>query len=372
MEEVIVIAICIAINALLAAVEMAFVFVGKPRLRELARSGNNEAKKILALRDNPERTLSVIQIGITLVGALAAAVGGASAEEWISPIFQTKLGVSENVAETIAIMVIVLPITYLSVVIGELVPKTLALRNPLAIVLRSARWLVLFDRILSPAVYALEWSTKNFLNIFFRRSKLASTAPPTPATDVAEQLEELSQQHKQYVFNLVNIEKKKIKDAMLLWDRVNRIDFSQSATEVESMVLASGHTRLPIVKEGAVVGLLHTKEFISFRKSGKNNWDSIIRPVLQIQENYSILKALRAMQERRSHLAVVYAGNRLAGIVTLEDLIEEIVGDIYDEDDDGALRKVLSTGVSFRSLGVGQKNWDLKTKRTTLEDPEFL
>jgi len=356
MGEFIVIGACIGLNALLAAVEMAFVSVGKSSLRELARSGNVDARRILSLRDNPERTLSILQIGITLVGALAAAVGGAGAEEWIAPVFQAKFAISENAAETIAIFVIVLPLTYLSVVIGELVPKTLALRNPLAIVLRAARWLLLFDKLLAPAVNALEWSTKRFLRIFFRRSKPPSTEISTPASEVAEQLEGLSKEHKQYVLNLVNIEKKRIKDVMLSWDRVNKIDFSNSAFQVEDVVLSCGHTRLPVVKENAVVGLLHTKEFIAFRKSGKESWDSIIRPILKIQESDSILRALRVMQERRSHLAIVYAGGgRLAGIVTLEDIIEEIVGDIYDEDDDGALQRVLSTGSSFRSLGVGQK-----------------
>jgi len=356
-EEIIVIGLCICVNALLAAVEMAFVSVGKPHLRELARSGNSDAKNILSLREKPERTLSIIQIGITLVGVLGAAVGGAGAEEWLSPIFQNKFEVSENTAEAIAILLIVLPIAYLSVVIGELVPKTLALRNPIAIVLRAAKWLVLFDRILSPIVFTLEWSTRKFLNIF-RRSRLASTKePPTPTTDMAEKFDELSAQNKQYVFNLVNLEKKRIKDVMLPWERVNKINLSLAASEVEAIVLASGHTRLPVVKDETVSGiggLLHTKEFTSFRKSGKEDWHSIVRPVLRVLEGEFILKTLRKMQEKRSHLALVYTQNQLVGIVTLEGIVEEIIGDIYDEDDDGALRKVLSTGASFRSLGIGQ------------------
>lgn len=356
MEEVIVIGLCIGINALLAAVEMAFVSVGKPHLRELAKSGNTDAQKILSLREKPERTLSVIQVGITLVGALAAAVGGAGAEEWLRPLIQNRFRSSENTAEAIAILLVVVPITYLSVVVGELVPKTLALRNPLAIVLRAAKWLILFDRILSPIVFALEWSTRKFLNIFWRLRLVSAKEHLTPTTDMAEKFDALSAQHKQYVFNLVNLEKKRVTDVMLPWERVNKIDLSLSVFEVEEMVLASGHTRLPVVKDQPVtgiLGLLHTKEFTSFRKYGKEDWHTIIRPILQVQEGDFILKTLRTMQEKRSHLAVVCTKNNLVGIVTLEDIIEEIIGDIYDEDDDGALRKVLSTGASFRSLGIG-------------------
>jgi len=105
-----------------------------------------------------------------LVGVIGAAVGGAGAEEWMSPILQARFDVSENTAEAISIVAVVIPLTYLSVVIGELVPKSLALRNPLWIVLKTARWLVLFDRVLARVVTVLEWSTKKFLRIFFRRA----------------------------------------------------------------------------------------------------------------------------------------------------------------------------------------------------------
>lgn len=359
MEELIVISICVAINAFLAAVEMAFVSVGKPRLRELAKSGVADARKILLLRESPERTLSVIQIGITLVGALGAAVGGAGAEEWLSPKIERRFGVTENTAEALSILLVVVPLTYLSVVVGELVPKTLALKNPLAIVLRAAKWLVLFDRLLSPVVSVLEWSTRKLLGLFARKSKiLTEKNVETPTADMAEKLEELSSRHRQYVFNLVNLEKKKIRDVMLPWDRVTRVDLSLPARDVEALVLSSGHTRLPVIRDETVVGisgLLHTKEFISFLKTGQEDWQSILRPILQVRENDSILGALRAMQEKRSHLAVVYAQNRLVGIVTLEDIIEEIIGDIYDEDDDGSLKKILSTGAALRKLGFGGK-----------------
>lgn len=272
-------------------------------------------------------------------------MGGAGAEEWLSPIIHNRFDLSESTAEAISILVIVVPITYLSVVVGELVPKTLALRNPLTIILKAARWLALFDRFLSPIVVALEWSTKKILYGFFRRSKLAADTPLAP--DMAEQLERLSSQHKQYVLNLVNLGTKKIRDIMVPWEQVIKIESSLTATEVDSIVLSSRHTRIPVVKDDTIVGvsgLLHTKEFNTLRKTGKEDWQVIIRPVLQFQETDSLLKVLRTMQEKRSHMAIVVSQSQLIGIVTLEGIIEEIVGDLYDEDDDGALRKLLSTG----------------------------
>ncbi len=167
--EFVVVLACLVINAVLACIEMAFVSVGRPMLRQLAMTGNPDAKRLLTLRENPERTLSVLQIGITLVGVISAAVGGAGAEETLSPWLQARLQVTEPIAEIISILLVVVPITFLSVILGELVPKTVALKRPLSIALFSSRWLSLADAVLAPIVGIMEWMTKQILRIFFRR-----------------------------------------------------------------------------------------------------------------------------------------------------------------------------------------------------------
>ena len=344
MFELLVILGCLLVNAILAGAEMAFVTVGKPRLREMAKSGNHEAVRILALRENPERTLSVLQVGITLVGALGAAVGGAGAEEFLEPLLRNHLGLNEATAEFIAIATVVVPITYLNVVIGELVPKTLALRDPTRIVLKTARWLVFFDRILAPVVTALEWSTKKLLQIFFRRAK-----SETPVATETVELDQLSQQARQYVLNIVGVEKKKVKDILLPWEQTVIVDIHLSSNDVESIVLASGHTRLPVLENGQTIGILNTKEFIALRKTNGTPWRSIVRPVVAVQEGDSLLKAFRQMQERRSHLSIVLRGTSRVGIVTMEDILEEVMGEIYDEDDDGALRRILSASATLKN-----------------------
>jgi putative hemolysin len=347
MFELFIIIICLLLNALLAGAEMAFVTVGKPRLREMTRTGNSDARRILSLRENPERTLSVIQVGITLVGGIAAAVGGASSEEVFEPILRGKLRLSEPFAEFIAVFLVVIPLTYFNVVIGELVPKALALRNPIKIILLCAKWLAICDQVLSPIVTALEWSTKKILKVFFWRTKPESS---TIHSDTVE-LDQLSHQTRQYVLNLVGVEKKKIKDVFLLWEQVITISAGLSPDEVESTVLSSGHTRLPVVdQEGKVIGILNTKEFVAIRKTGETNWLKIIRPPVQVKEDDSLLRAFRQMQEKRSHLSIVYSQSSRVGIVTMEDILEEVMGDIYDEDDDGRIRKIFSTSVSHRKL----------------------
>lgn len=338
MVEILVILVCLCLNALLALVEMAFVSVSKSEIKSLSKN-NNLALKLLKLRERPERTLSVLQIGITIVGAVSAAVGGIGAEEKVSPYFEQH-GLSESFAQFVAVVLVVVPITFLNTVIGELVPKTLALRFPMKIALRSVYALNLAEKILSPFVEILEKSTQICLKFFSSGQKSSSS----PAGESAESLNisNLSNAHQQYVINLVHIETKRIRDIMLPWDKVNFIHAHCNLNEVLSMVIKSGHTRLPVISEDEVIGILHSKEFITFISSGDENWKNIIRPILKIGPNEGILRTLRLMQEKKSHMALVLNDGEKLGILTLEDIFEEVIGDIYDEDDDGMLRKVLS------------------------------
>lgn len=337
MVELAVISLCILFNALLSLVEMAFVSVSKSELKGLSKS-NSHALRLLKLREHPERTLSVLQIGITIVGALSAAIGGVGAEEKLSPYFES-LGLSEHVAEGVSLLLVVIPLTYLNVVIGELVPKSFALRHPMKISLTAVNGLIVAEAILSPFVKMLEISTQFFLKIILPSSKSKAQGEEIhQSVSIAN----LSNAHQQYVINLVHIETKKIRDILVPWAQVNVVDLKYNLNEVLSLVMKSGHTRLPVYSENEVVGILHSKEFITFISSGDENWKKIIRPIIRIRPAEGILKTLRFMQEKKTHMALVENNSEIIGIVTLEDIIEEIVGDIYDEDDDGMLRKVLS------------------------------
>lgn len=342
--EWLVVAVCLILNALLAASEIAFITLTRAQVRELAKSGKRSAETLLELRENPERTLSVIQVGISLVGALAAAVGGAEAYQSLSPYLQFKLGVGPKVATALAIMVLVVPLTFFNVIFAELVPKTLAMRHPMKIALLSSRWLMTLDYIFLPIVDFLEWSTKKVLSLFFPKSRSAAQTAPADTVE----LDLLSSQARQYVLNLVGLEKKRVHDVMLPWAQVDNVDFKQQILEVEAVALRSGHTRLPVMAEGQIFGIINTKELIALIKAGSDKWTQIVRPVSRVQEFDTLLKALRQMQEKRSHLSAVFAGATLIGIVTMEDILEEVIGEIYDEDDDGALRRILSSAGRMR------------------------
>lgn len=342
--EWIIVGVCLVLNALLAAAEIAFVSITRAQVRELVKTGKKSAKTLFELRENPERTLSVIQVGISLVGALAAAVGGAEAYETFTPMIAKNLHTGPQASRALAIAMMVVPYTFLNVIFAELVPKTLALRNPGRIAMMSARWLMTMDQVFLPIVDFLEWATKQILSLAFPKSRSADLS----ASQETVELGTLSSQARQYILNLVRLEKKRVRDVMLPWAQVDQTFIDQSVSEVEAIALRSGHTRLPVIADQQVLGIINTKELLALVKSGAEKWSQIVRPISKVQESDTLFKALRQMQEKRSHLSAVFAGSTLTGIVTMEDILEEVIGEIYDEDDDGALRRILSSAGRMR------------------------
>jgi putative hemolysin len=340
MMEIFVIIVCLILNAILAGSETAFIAASRPSLKELAKKGDESAKLLLLLRENPERTLSVIQIGITFVGILAAALGGAGAEEVIVPWMASRFGISETLAEILSILIVVVPLTYVSVVIGELVPKSIALRRPLFLASKAAPWLHAISHSLDPIVTAFEQSTKAIVNLF---PKAQSTREETPQSEISAEIGILSPKNKQYVINLLKIETTTVEKVMIEWTEVAYVESNQPIEQIEILIISSGHTRLPVVKDGEVIGIINTKEFSAFQKTGRLDWLSILRPALKISDTTFMLSALQLMQERRAHMAIVYRGSTKIGIVTMESIFEEIIGDIYDEDDDGTLKRILDS-----------------------------
>ncbi|AGH94736.1 hemolysin family protein [Pseudobdellovibrio exovorus] len=347
MSEFLIIALCLLMNAMLSCIEMAFVTVSKAHIKKLSQSGQIAAKRVLQLKQNPERTLSVLQIGITLVGAISAAVSGASAEEYLGPKILPYLNVSRETSEFIAIALIVLPLTYISVVIGELVPKSIALRSPLKVVLAGGYLLLAMDRIFYPFVILLESSTRFLTKFVFARIKSEGSINSEDGVD----LDSLSEAHKQYVLNLINIDKRTVKDVMVPWEQVTIINENKHHYEVLEKIRSSRHTRIPVVNDNdEVIGLLHTKEFVSEAEITKIDWKQLIRSIITLNPKEPILNALKKLQNEKSHLAIIKENNRILGIVTIEDIFEEVVGEMYDEDDEPNTLLALNSRIRTMNL----------------------
>jgi putative hemolysin len=274
-------------------------------------------------------------------------VGGAGAEEQLSPVFE-QLGVSENTADTLAIGVVVIPLTYFTVVFGELIPKTLALRHSLVFGLAAAPWLSFFDRVLGPLVTVFEWSTKRALSLLRLTSGSEGAIRGEETQPGTVELGMLSSQHRQYVMNLVDLERKRMKDIYLPWTHVIKAEVRLGAREVQTILLDSGHTRVPVLDGETLAGILNAKEFFALHATGSEQWPSLVRPAVELQDSLPLLAGLKVLQDRRVHMGIVYSQRTRVGIVTLEDILEEVIGEIYDEDDDGALKAILMASPKTR------------------------
>lgn len=349
MTEILIIVFCLVMNAILSCIEMAFVTVSKPHLKKMAQQNSTAALRVLSLKKNPERVLSVLQIGITLVGAVSAAVSGAGAEDYLTPRFMEWFAIDQSLADSLAIAVIVLPLTYFSVVIGELVPKSVALRFPLKFALLGGYVLILLDRLFSPFVFFLEISTKFFTKIIMIAFSSEKIFDSSREIDI----DNLTEPHKQYIFNLIDVDKRTVKDVMVPWEDVITVDVTSHHHDILDKIRESRHTRFPVLQDNEVIGILHTKEFVSETEISKLDWTKLIRDAIILTPKEPILTTLRRLQTSRKHIAVIKTGDRPIGVVTLEDIFEEVVGEIYDEDDDP--RTLLSLNSKVRTMPLDKK-----------------
>ncbi|MBM4054433.1 MAG: HlyC/CorC family transporter [Planctomycetes bacterium] len=343
----IIIIVMLLFNSLFSCVEMAFASANAALMRNMASRGNNAAKIFLSLKSRPERTFAVIQIGITLVGILSAAVGGTEVEKTILPFLQKSLNVSDATAKILGIALFVIPFTFFSVVIGELVPKAIAIRYPEEVSLVSSRFLRIMIKVSMPVIHALEKATIKLLSLFGIRTTF------TGKTGIAElSLESLHPFHRDYILNLFALRFKKASEIMLPFSKAVTVPASLNKEDILKVVIACGHTRIPVISEGEeikVSGILHTKEFIAMMDTKTPfSLESLIREPYFVDVNDHILRVLKNLQTYHIHMAIVCKNSLPVGIVTMEDIMEEVLGEIYDEDDDGIVKKIWHQRVGMR------------------------
>ncbi len=378
--EVILIAILILLNGYLAGTEIAVVTARKSNVKRLAESGNRSAKIFLKLKEEPDRFLATIQIGITGVGVLASAVGGAAAVKAIKPALQAvPIKALSLAAEPISIGIVVVTITYFSVIFGELVPKSIALRHPETVGLWTARTIDTFAKVNSFFVKGLTFSTSLVLRPFGRK-------PFTERAYVTEEevkllikeggkhgvFEPTEERILQSIFEFTDMSAKEV---MVPDTKMVAIQIDRSPREILSIIEEEQFSRYPVFGRGLndIRGILNAKDFLTlFGKTGQVDVRKIIRTAFFIPETMKISPLLREMQRRRIHMALVvdeYGG--VAGLVTMEDLVEEIVGEIRDEHDVESPVVQLSDGTMLIDASISLKDLKEDYHIPLPESPEY-
>jgi len=340
--EVILILLLILANGFFACSEIAIISARKSRIRHLMDSGNKRAEVVNKLQSEPDNFLATVQVGITLVSMLAGAIGGATAIEAIKPLLQyAPIEFVNKWSEPISIALVVLVISYLSIIMGELVPKSLALRFAEPIALFVGKPIQYLSRFSFIIVRILTKSTNLFLKPFGKM-------PPPEGSFVTEEeikillkeggekgiFEKSEQDLIHSVFEFVTTTAKEI---MVPRPKIKAIAIETPLVSVIDIVIESGFSRFPVY-DGSIdniKGVLYEKDLLDIRNKLQDiQLKDLLRPVYFVPETKKIDTLLKELQRRRMHMAIVINeyGNA-EGLVTMEDIIEEIVGEIEDEYD---------------------------------------
>jgi putative hemolysin len=338
--EIFLIFLLILLNGFFAASEISLISLRKSRVRHLVKSGNPKAKKIQKLQEEPERFLATIQAGVTLIGTLAATFGGVIAIERIKPVFSSiPINFFQKAAEPLAVGVVVSMITYFTLVFGELVPKSLAIRysekiafatsTPIDILSRLFRWILRMLTISNNFVLRLITSAEHQETFHVSEDEVKYLIREGRKTGVFEPSEE------DLIHSVFKFTDTVVKEVMVPRTEIVAVESGTDIDTILGLMNTKGFSRMPVYSETIdnVIGVVYLKDILSLHRTKKPfQLETVLRKPYIVPPNKNVSVLLKEMRERRIHLALVgdeYGGTD--GLVTMEDLIEEIVGDIRDE-----------------------------------------
>ena len=332
--EIFLIVLLIGVNSVLAMSELAVVSSRPVRLRSRAKGGDRGAGIALRLAEHPGKFLSTVQIGITLVGVLAGAFSGSTIGVRLAAVLP-DLGVPERVADEVGVGLVVVVITYLSVIIGELVPKQIALAAPERVASRVAPAMLVLSRIAAPVVWLLDRSGKLVLRLFGQSGRPEASVSDD---DIRMLLSEaagagvIHRAEKELIGGVMRFSDRRARGLMTPRQDVEIAGVDETRAEILARFQASGHSRLPLRRGGPddIVGVLHSRDLLATRDA---EFDALalVRPAPVIQETLPALEVIDRLRRSPCHMVLVYDGHgHFEGIVTPMDVLGTIAGG-FDE-----------------------------------------
>ena len=338
MFELAIAVLLIALNGVFALSELAVVSSRKSRLRALADGHHAGAKAAIALSEEPGRFLSTVQIGITLIGILSGVVSGAALGDRLADILM-EYGTPKGWADPLGYGVVIAIITYLSVIIGELVPKHLALRDPERIACLVAPGMRFVSRAAKPAVWLLDASTRAVFRLLGQEADAASSVTEEEIRSLvadAETAGVIETGERKMIAGVLRLGDRAVRGVMTPRTDVVWIDIDREDAEIRRQILASPHSRLPVAEGGAdnMIGVVQLRELVGAFSSGEAlDLRAHIRKAPILPDTLDALAALSALQAAEVPMALIHDEyGHFDGLVTPADILDAIAGAFHSED----------------------------------------
>ena len=334
--------ILILINAFFAATEIAVISLNANKLRKLEEEGDKMAPKLLHMVEDSSSFLSTIQIAITLSGFLGAAFAGDAFAEYLTAwVLSLGVGIPASVLNTISLVVVTIILSYFTLVFGELVPKRIAMQKSMEMARLSCRVVSAIATIAKPVVKLLSLSTNGVLRLLRMKVDVEEEQVTEDEIrmmiDLGNESGSIKEDEKELLHNVFDFSDQTVSDVMTHAADVETISVDATRDEVLSTIRATGLSRFPVYgeDESDILGVLNARDFlVDWAVDGNKSVRELMRPAYLVPETLSADDLLKDMQIKKIHLAVVLDEyGELAGVITVEDLLEEIVGNIYDEFD---------------------------------------
>ena len=337
------------VNAFFAMTEIAVLSLNEVKIKRLADDGDKKAIKKLRLLSEPAAFLSTIQIGITLAGFLGSAFAADNFAKRLEGWIVSVTGASQDVVHTVSVIIITLILSYFTLVLGELVPKRIAMKKPDAVANYIVSLITILSVILRPVVWLLSVSTNGVLRLLGINPKdvdeQITEEEIRMMVDIGEEKGTIETNEREMIENIFEFNNTYAYDVMTHRTDMTVISIDEREEEIIKTIIESGVSRIPVYEEDIdnIIGILSVRKYL-LNLRGKNPLPlrDIIQPAYLVPDSVRADVLFRDMQRKKAHMAIVldeYGGT--SGLVTMEDLLEQIVGNIYDEFDPLAEQEIV-------------------------------